>query len=156
MQFTQNEIARYTKSFYQSGPNECWEWLGAKDKDGYGTFTILKDGKRLKFRVHRISYLLEIGKFDFKLLVLHTCDNPPCVNPKHLFLGTHLDNTRDCIRKGRKANTSGELNGNYQYSETILEEIRRLHRQGFTQTKLIEIFGLSKGHMNRVVHGYRH
>lgn len=76
---------------------DCWLWTKATDRDGYGK--ILVDGKRIG--AHRLSYLLHYGEIPNGLHVMHTCDNPPCVRPEHLTLGTMADNIRDSIAKGR-------------------------------------------------------
>ncbi len=75
----------------------CWEWLGSKTL-GYGTFYTQR-----QTRAHRVSYELFVSKIPNGLLVCHKCDNRGCVRPDHLFLGTYLDNNRDCVLKGRKA-----------------------------------------------------
>lgn len=75
----------------------CWLWTGCKSKYGYGQFTFRKKTTL----AHRASYELAMGPFDNWLCVLHKCDNPQCVNPDHLFLGTQLDNARDRVAKGR-------------------------------------------------------
>ena len=79
------------------GPDDCWEWQASKKQTGYGAFSF--NGKN--WGAHRFSYFLEHGEFDQTLDVCHTCDNPPCVNPKHLWLGTASDNLSDMGRKGR-------------------------------------------------------
>lgn len=76
----------------------CWIWQGAKNKKGYG-FTSLPGGK--KITAHRASYIVFRGEIPTGMLVCHKCDNPSCVNPDHLFLGTAQDNTSDMIKKGR-------------------------------------------------------
>lgn len=80
----------------KNGDGGCWLWRGALDDKGYGRIKIAK-GMRL---AHRISWLLKKGPIG-DLNVLHKCDNPACVNPDHLFLGTHSDNMKDCWAKGR-------------------------------------------------------
>lgn len=76
----------------------CWIWTGYCQKNGYGT---IHCGKGSIKRAHRISYEIHCGKIPDGLYVCHKCDNPSCVRPDHLFLGTQLDNIRDCISKGR-------------------------------------------------------
>lgn len=80
--------------------NGCWLWQASGIPAGYGTFSVR--GK--KCRAHRVSYGLFVGPVPAEKCVLHKCDTPKCVNPEHLFLGTHLDNVRDKIRKGRARN----------------------------------------------------
>jgi hypothetical protein len=93
-----NTVARFWQSVDKSG--ECWVWISHTFRDGYGKFK--GPGPEHKtFQSHRFVYALEVGEIPKGMFVCHHCDNPPCVNPKHLFLGTALDNKRDCIAKGR-------------------------------------------------------
>jgi hypothetical protein len=94
-------------------PNECWNWEGSSTK-GYGNF----EGSK----AHRISYKLQHGEFDPKLDVLHKCDNPSCVNPKHLFLGSHIQNMQDMVNKGRSVR--GEDCSFHKLTEQTVKEIR--------------------------------
>ena len=79
---------------------DCWMWTAYKDQKGYGRFGI---GSKL-YSAHRLSYEWSYGDFDKKLCVCHTCDNPGCVNPEHLWLGTRRDNNIDRDNKGRHNN----------------------------------------------------
>ncbi len=81
----------------ENANDECIEWHGAKHRNGYGLVRI--DG--VGFKVHRAVWTLVKGEIPKGMHVLHTCDNPPCFNIKHLFLGTHIDNMRDRKAKGR-------------------------------------------------------
>jgi hypothetical protein len=88
--------------------NGCWEWSGSKLPKGYGVITMrLPDGMQEKHYAHRVSYELNVGLIPEGLFVLHTCDNPSCCNPNHLFVGTQLDNMRDAAIKGRLQNQGG-------------------------------------------------
>lgn len=78
--------------------SQCWVWSLARDKDGYG---VAHQGKK-NIRAHRVSYEVFIGQIPEGMGVLHKCDNPPCCNPEHLFLGNNQDNMDDMVAKGRK------------------------------------------------------
>lgn len=80
---------------------ECWEWKATKDRDGYGQLRSFRRG----VMAHRVSWECHFGLPPADKLVLHHCDNPSCVNPWHLFLGTEKDNMHDCLRKGRHTPT---------------------------------------------------
>lgn len=134
-------------------PGGCWEWYGPYDKDGYGVIKRL--GKT--YRAHRVSYEIRKGKIPVGLMILHSCDNPQCVNPAHLFPGTAKDNSDDMIRKGRKAvvrgakaqrgsrNTQAKLGG------LAVLRIRSRASQGESQVKLAREFGVSEATIHLVV-----
>ena len=82
--------------------DDCWEWTGTRDRHGYGRIS-LPGGDNGNLLAHRYSVMLHFGMFDRRLNVLHRCDNPACVRPDHLFLGTHVDNMRVMAAKGRSA-----------------------------------------------------
>jgi hypothetical protein len=85
--------------------NQCWIWKGCKNPRGYGRFTLTK-GKMVF--THRLMYELKNGEIPKGMLVCHTCDNPSCVNPNHLWLGTHKENHQDMVSKGRQAGGRGK------------------------------------------------
>jgi hypothetical protein len=80
----------------------CWLWTGAIDSNGYGKFALPRPWRRVA--AHRVSFALHNGELEPGKFVCHACDNPPCVRPDHLFLGTQSDNMRDMLRKGRGRN----------------------------------------------------
>lgn len=107
----ENEVIRFFMKIKLT--DNCWIWTSKKTPKGYGTFDTKPYSKGTIY-AHRYSYKYHYGDFDEKLLVCHKCDNPSCVNPKHLFLGTYKDNAIDCFKKGR-----GNLNlAIYQKSKT--------------------------------------
>ena len=103
---------------------DCWLWKGwiLKQRGGYGGLKLFYNGKYRKVRAHRIAYQLQYGAIPAGLLVCHTCDNPPCVRPEHLFLGTNADNTHDSIRKGRWGARKRSDNANLTWE--VVGEIR--------------------------------
>lgn len=102
----------------------CWSWMAATDEDGYGSFTPYPHGPTL--RAHRYAWEFSNGPIPPKLCVLHSCDNPACVNPDHLFLGTTTQNNADRDSKGRTAR--GESSGKNLLTVEMVRRIRALYR----------------------------
>lgn len=115
--------ARFWAKVNKQGANDCWLWTASKDKNGYGKFTYYENNKQVNNRAHRYSYILKNGHINSsELFVCHTCDNPSCVNPDHLWLGTIQENNKDALDKGRIA--KGEDNGSSKLIETEVLFIR--------------------------------
>ena len=103
-----------------SGPDDCWAWTGSRDGKGYGKIGIGK----ADWRVTRLVMALEGHKLAADLNVCHHCDNPPCCNPAHLFLGTDADNTADRLRKGRTLQRRGTMNPRAKLTPEMVRQIR--------------------------------
>lgn len=126
----------------------CWLWTGCIGKDGYGKF-----GHHFRhWRAHRFSWFLVNGPIPEGRHILHRCDNPPCVRPDHLWLGSELDNVRDCMEKGRRADAFREVLAKLDWKSA--EEIRKRYiwRQ-VTQKMLAAEYGVSRATIGRVVNG---
>jgi len=102
----------------KAGPDECWEWIGRKTKNGYGRLNI---GPH-PHRAHRLAFLIANGRIDPELLVLHSCDRKLCVNPKHLSQGTTQQNSHEAVKRGLYRR--GVTNGRSKLTEYQIRQIR--------------------------------
>jgi hypothetical protein len=144
----------FFKNVDKNGPyqenldSNCWDWTGGTDRKGYGRFRM--DGFSAS---HRFSYWIHNEKqLPDDLLVCHKCDRPSCVNPEHLFLGTHKDNLVDMAEKKRGCH--GEKSIEAKITEADVYEIRRLYEAGkFTQLELGEIYDLNQATISSIVNG---
>lgn len=142
--------------------NGCWLWQGGKTVRGYGTIRIAgRDGY-----AHRASWIIHYGPIPSGQYVCHTCDNPTCVNPSHLFLGTQKDNIQDMVNKGRHRSVTspetllrgdahpsriyperlarGENHGRAKLNDEKVREVFRLTRLGRSQRSIARLFGVDK------------
>lgn len=133
----------------------CWEWTGSK-RNGYGRMIIgsRKDGTRKSMSAHRVSYELEYGEIPDGMEVCHKCDNPSCVNPKHLFLGTRQDNIDDRERKGRNITFIGEEQPRAKLTKKSVKDARweRAYK-GTSFQALANRYGVSKKTMQNAING---
>jgi hypothetical protein len=130
-------------------PNACWKWKGVPDKKGYG-FIWVNSKNAL---AHRLSYKLFCGEIAKGMCVCHKCDNPGCVNPKHLFLGTQKENMADMIQKGRSNKAKGSKNGRAKLKEDDIQEIRKMIDSELTLTQIAKQFNVSQWTISRIKRG---
>lgn len=143
-------IQRFVEKIKINDETDCWEWIGTKNSDGYGNFLV----HDVVMKAHRISYLIHIGEIPSGMCVCHHCDNPSCVNPDHLFLGTHTDNMRDMTRKRRLKipKLRGENCGSAKLSDLQVKEMRDIYKNEEISTgKLGKMFGISQPQAWRIV-----
>lgn len=134
-------IQHILSSLDKDNDKECWEFLGRKNIYGYGL--ICTGGRKLKkdVLVHRLIYTHFYGEIPDGLCVCHDCDNPPCVNPAHLFLGTNKDNMEDMAKKGRAYRTIGEKSGMCKLTTEQIIAIRGDNRK---QIEIAEDYGVAR------------
>lgn len=157
------EITKFHRFYTKDTNNNCWIWVRAKDGDGYGLINFA--GK--KRRAHRVSYTIHKGTIPKGMQVLHKCDNPSCVNPDHLVLGTAYDNVQDMIKKGRSnfgvglenidpgkgtCKNPGEKNGNSFLTEEDVKLIRDLFARGqYSRKELAVMFNTHRYNIGSII-----
>jgi hypothetical protein len=145
--------------------NGCWEWTASRDPHGYGKAT---DAKRRGAMAHRLAWKIMYGPIPPGLLILHRCDNPPCVRPAHLSLGTHSDNMKDMAAKGRHRGAPPKRYGPPKPTRFYPRDVSRLsiesklriiaaHHEGLVQTAIAARMGITQPAVSRVLReaGYR-
>ncbi len=136
---------RFEEKFVKT--DGCWEWTAVKLRGGYGQLSVVG---RLQY-AHRVAYQLYVGEIPDGLKVCHRCDNPACVNPSHLFLGTQADNMRDCCNKGRFADRSGERSGNAKLTTEQAKAIKTMRSEGARSDDLARLFKVSQSTVYRII-----
>jgi hypothetical protein len=159
----------WSKVDQSGGPDACWTWTLGRDKDGYGLTKV----NRKTTRAHRVAWALANGPIPDGLWVLHECDNPPCCNPRHLWLGTVVDNGADKAAKGRTVAPCGERHGSRTHPERVLRGssqpcsklteadiplIRAALARGESRSVIGSRFGVSRGAIGSIAIGknWRH
>lgn len=148
---TEKDTARFIKNI-ELDANGCWNWVGkSKFEGGYGCIHLL--GHRTG--AHRAAWMLYRGAIPSGMCVCHSCDNPNCCNPEHLFLGTHADNMKDRNKKGRArgGSSKGMENPMAKLSDDDIRLIKISYRTGTTQRSLAADFGVTQGHISGVISG---
>lgn len=145
-------VDRFWEKVEKNGKDGCWEWQAGKHRQGYGSFWF----ERRLWRSHRFCWTLHFGEIPEGMCVLHDCDNPGCVNPEHLFLGTHKDNSQDASKKGRfpdrRGLNPGEAHGRSKLTEEQVLSIRKEYKTGnITQAELARKYNVSQATICQIV-----
>lgn len=148
--FNEDFIKRFEAKFVKGGEDDCWEWQGAGGKYGF----MKLPGSRINEYSHRLSYMIYKAEFEGSDQVLHECDNPRCVNPRHLFLGSQKQNMQDMKMKDRHLN--GEKNSKAKLTEDQVKEILGwLELKEFSQKTIAAEFGVGQMEISRISRGLR-
>jgi len=142
---------KFHSKYIQRGVDECWEWVANKDSHGYGCIKINNKTRG----AHRVMYeLVNQVALVHKEFVCHSCDNPACVNPAHLFIGTHTENMKDMVNKGRSYKPKGESNSNSKVTEEDVLTMREMYSTGnYTQAELCDRYPIKKSQMSNILRG---
>jgi len=147
---TLSVVGRFWQYVERTDGEGCWEWQGRRDVRGYGRLWV---GRR-HLLAHRISYAIAWGGLPAGPHVLHHCDNPPCVRPDHLWLGSHADNIRDAARKGRlyRKGRPGVTNPLAKLDDQKVTDARARYSRGEFIKDLAKDYGVSRSTMAKAVH----
>ena len=130
--------------------DECWEWQAGINSTGRGMFSI----GRKSIKAHRMAWTLTNGEIPENMIVCHKCDNGKCVNPNHLFLGTHKDNVADMYKKGRQNILKGENDPKSKLSKIDVLQIRKLYKSGkYSQQKIADKFCVARTTIQSILDG---
>lgn len=148
---------RFWAKVDRRGPDECWPWTAAKKPDGYGSFRPAGRQGGLAL-AHRIAWELTQGPIPPGKQVLHECDQPPCCNPAHLFLGDNVANVKDKVAKGRQARGEacairGSRHGSAKLTEDDVRAIRAAVAAGELQRVVGSRYGITPHNVSRIVSG---
>jgi hypothetical protein len=140
-------MERFWSKVDKSG--DCWIWMACRVATGYGRFHFAKRATK----AHRVAWELTNGAIPDGICVLHRCDVPACVNPAHLFLGTHAENWKDMREKGRASGgrLTGSANRNSKLTETTVRAIRAYCQRGFSYACASRKFGVSDVQVSNII-----
>lgn len=147
---TKERLLRYVKRGASS--DDCWMWLGSLLPRGYARFSLHNEA----VGAHRVSYRVHIGEVPAGMCICHRCDNPPCVNPAHLFLGTNKDNIQDALTKKRMRFIRGEAHPMSKLTCQSVKQIRSEYKPGMSIQECVTIgakFGVGINGVMSVVRG---
>lgn len=147
-------VSRFWSKVTVGEPDECWEWAGGRTRNGYGQFAFTVHGRSTckNFRAPRVAYWLSSGSDPESLYVLHACDNPGCVNPAHLTVGTQSENMAQCRERGRTKKGYAPAPWKAKLVPAQVREIRRLISEGWAIRKTAREMGVAQGVVQGIVH----
>ncbi|MDX9896524.1 MAG: HNH endonuclease [Desulfofustis sp.] len=140
-------IERFSEKWQLNDQTGCWDWTASLNANGYGQ--IKQPGKRVNFIAHRLSYLIHYGAIPDGMSVCHTCDNPKCVKPSHLFLGSQQENLLDMARKGRSTMHNAKIDEEKAFA------IHKMAAEGMSQAKIGKAFGIGQQTVWKILRGLR-
>jgi hypothetical protein len=149
MKVTLEVVERFHEKWTMDEATGCWIWTGALAGKGYGEMKI--PNTRQQIYAHRLSYLIHCGEIPEDILVCHSCDNPPCVKPSHLFFGKQADNLADMKDKDR--HLYGEKNSKAKLTDEKVRRIHQLFQSSMSQGKIASSFGVAQTTVWKILHG---
>lgn len=145
---SERQRARFGNSFdemVERSPTGCLEWIGTKDKDGYGS----RGSRYGQRRSHRYAYEKAYGPIPTGMLVRHKCDNPACCEPTHLVLGSQAENVSDKVERNRQA--KGSRGGRAKLTDEMVLEIRAAYAAGMKQQQIAALFPVTQSSVSLIV-----
>jgi hypothetical protein len=151
--FTRAEVDRFWSHVDRRDSSECWNWTAYTGKRHlYGQMRLTGRGGKM-VRAPKFSWILHNGLIPNGLYILHTCDNPKCVNPNHLFLGDQKANMDDMKKKGRDNKAKGEKTGKAKLTSNKIIEIRGLFESGISRKDIAYMFNVSYSLIKQIIQG---
>lgn len=129
------------------GPDACWPWKAMRDPLGYGKL----NARGMGTMAHRLTWMVHNGEIPVGMIVCHRCDNPPCCNPAHLFLGTNADNMADKVAKGRQSRLPGEKSGT---AKLTWEKVREIRAAAGPYKPIAMFYGISETNVCMIKNGH--